>query len=81
MFFQKKTHKGLENIIQRLKLNAENNYRDATLQDLSELEQQFEELCAEGKLNAAQKTRYSGLISRFKTEFKGFTHKEQTAKW
>lgn len=81
MLFQKSTNKELEKILQRLKLNAENNYRDATLEDLGELEARFKELCDAGKMNEKQKTRYSGLISAYKTKLKGFTHKEQVAKW
>ena len=40
-FLQKQTHSQLEQIVTRLKLNASNNYRDATKEDLAELEKKY----------------------------------------
>lgn len=79
--FGKSTHKELETILLRLKLNAENNYRDATLEDLHELETRMNELKASGKIKEKQAAHYEELITGFKKEFKGFTHKEQKAGW
>ncbi len=79
--FQRETHKDLESILRRLRLNAENNYRDATLSDLEELATLFQDLDARGKLNSKQKAHYSSLIDHYRTQFKGFTHREQTANW
>ena len=47
-FLQKETHSQLEQIVTRLKLNASNNYRDATKEDLAELTKKYEELKAAG---------------------------------
>lgn len=80
-FLQKETHKELEPILFRMQMNAENNYRDATLSDLQELREHFEALSEAGKLNDKQKAYYSGLIDRYTIEFKGFTHKEQKTRW
>lgn len=79
--FQSHTHKELSKILNRMQMNAENNYRDATLSDLHELESRFHELDSEGKLNNKQKAHYSALIEHYKMEFRGFTHKEQRAGW
>lgn len=81
MFGFIKTHKVLEIIHQRLKMNAENNYRDATLQDLKELEDSFQKLKEINKLSKRQKEYYSSIIIRYKEEFKGFSHKDQIGKW
>ena len=80
-FLKKETHPELEPVLQRMRMNAENNYRDATLSDLAELKEHFSELSEQGRLNDKQKAYYSGLISRYTTEFKGFTHKEQKTRW
>ena len=69
MFGFIKTHKVLEIIHQRLKMNAENNYRDATLQDLKELEDSFQKLKEINKLSKRQKEYYSSIIIRYKEEF------------
>ena len=79
--FQKKTHPELELILQEMRMNAENNYRDATLENLRDLEEQFHLLEQAGKLNEKQQANYSELIEGYKQEFKGFTHREQIAKW
>lgn len=81
MLFKKTKHKALEEINFRLKMNAENNYRDATLSDLKELEELFTELKASNKTNDKQNEYYENLIKNYKEEFRGFTHKEQRAGW
>ena len=43
-FFKKETHSELEQILTRLHLNASNNYRDATKEDLEELKKRYAEL-------------------------------------
>ena len=79
--FKKETHKLLEPMLQTLRLNAENNYRDATLENLDDLEKKFNELKDAGKLNDKQISHYTELIANYRTELKGFTHKEQKAGW
>jgi len=76
-FFQSETHKDLEQILLRLKLNAENNYRDATKEDLAELEAKFNELHDAGKLSEKQITYYNGRIAIYKEKLKNFSHKAQ----
>lgn len=79
--FKRETHSLLEEINERLKLNASNNYRDATIDNLNELEVEFERLKAAGKLNEIQIRHYGDKIAGYKEEFKNFTHKAQKAGW
>ena len=54
-FLKKVTQRELEDINEQLRLNASNNYRDATLDNLKELETKYRELAEKGKLNKEQK--------------------------
>lgn len=74
------TNKHLEKINDILKLNASNNYRDSTLENLKELEDKFNELNLKKKLSSKQVKHYTELISNYKNEFKDFTHKAQNKK-
>ena len=55
--------------------------RDATLDNLKELETKYRELSEKGRLNKEQSEHYGKMIDDYKAEFKGFTHKEQKAGW
>ncbi len=79
--FRKVTQRELEEINEQLKLNASNNYRDATLDNLRELEAKYHELTEKGRLSEEQIGHYGKMIEAYKEEFKGFTHKEQKAGW
>lgn len=80
-FLKKVTQRELEDINEQLRLNASNNYRDATLDNLKELETKYRELSEKGRLNKEQSEQYGKMIDDYKAEFKGFTHKEQKAGW
>ena len=80
-FLKKVTQRELEDINEQLRLNASNNYRDATLDNLKELETKYRELSEKGRLNKEQSEHYGKMIDGYKAEFKGFTHKEQKAGW
>ncbi|MCR5466313.1 MAG: hypothetical protein K6F11_05695 [Lachnospiraceae bacterium] len=76
-FLKKETHSELEKIVTRLKLNASNNYRDATKEDLAELSERYEALKDAGKLNEKQITYYRSRIIEYTDKLKNFSHKTQ----
>ena len=76
-FFKRETHPDLEKILLRLRLNAENNYRDATKEDLEELKARYEELKVAGKLNQKQLDHYSEVITTYGVKLQNFSHKTQ----
>lgn len=78
---KKNTHKELEELVEVMKLNASNNYRDATVLNLKELAARYEELKEAGKLNEAQTEHYATLIEQYGASFKHFTHRDQKAGW
>ena len=67
----------MEAILKRLRLNAENNYRDATKEDLEELKARYEELKLAGKLNGKQIDHYSEVITTYGIKLQNFSHKTQ----
>ena len=72
---------GYDAIVQKIRMNMENNYKDAAQMNLKELEELLGQLEAKGKLNAKQKAYYTGEVETFKSRMKGFTHKDQKPTW
>lgn len=79
--FWSTTHKALEDILTRLKLNESNNYKDATQEDFKEYCEKFEELKAAGKLNKKQLAYYTEVTEYYGKKLVGFTHKDQKPYW
>ena len=71
----------LEAIVQRIRMNMENNYKDAAQLNLKEFEELFNELQENGKLNAKQKVYYEKELASFKERMQNFTHKDQKPYW
>ena len=80
-FLKSKRNNKLDTIINRIRMNMENNYKDAAQMNLKELEELLGQLEAKGKLNAKQKAYYTGEVETFKSRMKGFTHKDQKPTW
>ena len=71
----------LDSIIQRIEMNASNNYKDAAQSGLRELEDELKRLEDTGKLNDKQKKYYGERLASFKEQMKNFTHKDQKPTW
>ncbi len=71
----------LDAIIDRIELNAANNYKDEAQRALKELESRIEELVKEGSLSDKKAKEYSGIVTRYKEKMKGYTHKDQPTGW
>lgn len=71
----------LEAIVQRIRMNMENNYKDAAQLNLKEFEALFNELQENGKLNSKQKVYYEKELASFKERMQNFTHKDQKPYW
>ena len=74
-------NKRLEGIIESIRMNLSNNYKDAAQMDLKEFGEALEELSEAGKLSEMQKSYYEVILSEFKENMKNFTHKDQKAGW
>ncbi|MBQ6696002.1 MAG: hypothetical protein IJN16_04790 [Lachnospiraceae bacterium] len=80
-FLKSSRNKQLDGIVQKIRMNMENNYKDAAQMNLKELEELMAELEAAGKLNDKQRLYYEGELSSFKERMKNFTHKDQKPYW
>lgn len=74
-------NKQLDEIIQRIQMNASNNYKDAAQSGLKELETLLKELENADKLNDKQTIYYEEKLAEFKEQMKNFTHKDQKPTW
>ncbi len=80
-FLKSSRNKQLDGIVQKIRMNMENNYKDAAQMNLKELEELMAELEAAGKLNDKQRLYYEGELGSFKERMKNFTHKDQKPYW
>ena len=71
----------LETIVARIRMNMENNYKDAAQLNLAEFEKLFYELKDNGKLNDKQIKNYEAVLESLKIRMKNFTHKDQKPYW
>lgn len=74
-------NKQLDAIIQKIEMDASNNYKDAAQAGLRDLEKELRELEAAGKVSGKQKAYYEERLSAFQERMKNFTHKDQKATW
>ncbi len=81
MFGLGKTHPELEAAANKLRMNMQNNYKDAAQADFAALTEKFEKLKAAGKLSKRQLAYYEPVMDAFRGELKGYTHKDQNARW
>ena len=79
--FITKSEKQLDSILHRMKMNLSNNYKDNAQSNLQELEETYLKMKAEGILKKKTEERYGRLINDYKSQLKGYSHKEQTPYW
>lgn len=72
-------NKQLDEIIGRIQMNRENNYKDAAQLNMKEFEKMLKELEEAGKLSEKQKAYYEEQLADLKEKMKNFTHKDQKA--
>lgn len=83
LFFGKKINaaRQLDEILGRIQMNFENNYKDAAQLNLKEFETLLATLSEEGKLTERQKALYSDKLEELNGRMKNFTHKDQKPTW
>ncbi len=74
-------NKQLNAIIQKIEMNASNNYKDAAQAGLREFQETLRKLEAAGKLNGQQKSYYEERLAAFQEQMQKFTHKDQKPTW
>ncbi|HAH18664.1 hypothetical protein [uncultured Eubacterium sp.] len=71
-------HKELEEILDRIKMYMENNYKDSAKDAFAQLKDKFNMLKNSGKLKAAQEENYTEVIKELEKQFETYTHKVNT---
>ncbi len=80
-FFKRSTNKQLDSIVQKIRMNMENNYKDAAQMNLKEFEELLHTLEESGKLSEKQQLYYEKELASFQERMKNFTHKDQKPYW
>ncbi len=76
-----KKNEELEHLMERIRNNVENNYKDAAQEYLVEYEEKLKKLTQTGKLSQKQENYYRSRLQDLKNNMKGFTHKDQKPYW
>ncbi len=79
-FFRRKIPE-LDQIIQSIKMNMENNYKDNATNGYRQLSEVYTQYMKDGKLSDKQKSYYEPILTDLAKQLEGFTHKEQKAFW
>lgn len=74
-------NKQLDAVIQKIEMNASNNYKDAVQSGLREFQETLRELEEAGKVRGRQKDYYEERLAAFQEQMKAFTHKDQKPTW
>ncbi len=71
----------LDEKLERIRMNFENNYKDAAQLNLREFETLLSELERDGRLSGTQKVHYKRQLADFQARMQNFTHKDQKPTW
>lgn len=81
-FFKKNNkNKDLDAAINKIRMNMENNYKDAAQINLQEFEALLREFESSGRLNAEQTDYYEEQLAELQKRLKNFTHQDQKPYW
>lgn len=81
LFFHNKFQKQLNELLNRIQMNFENNYKDAAQMNLKEYEELLMEFINSNKIKGNSKQYYEDKLNYYKEQMKRFTHKDQKPKW
>ncbi len=79
--FKSKAEKELDDIIKTLEMNMSNNYKDNAQDNLKELENALNSMCASGLLKPKAADRYNAILADYREKMKGYSHKDQKPYW
>lgn len=79
--FRPKKNKVLEDALAAVRMNMENNYKDAAQADFKKLTAIFTELKVSGKLSRKQLIYYASEIESLTAKLDHYTHADQKTAW
>ena len=74
-------NKQLNELLNRIQMNFENNYKDAAQLNLKEYQEVLSELEESGKIKENSRQYYEDKLQYYQEQMKKFTHKDQKPKW
>ena len=74
-------NKQLNELLNRIQMNFENNYKDAAQLNLKEYQEVLSELEGSGKIKGNSRQYYEDELRYYQEQMKKFTHKDQKPKW
>ena len=66
----------LDQIIQSIRMNMENNYKDNATNGYHQLSEVYTQYMKDGKLSDKQKAYYEPILTDLAKQLEGFTHKD-----
>lgn len=75
-FNRKGKNKILNDLINSVKCNMENNYKDSAQSDFVEFKKSFLHMVDAGELSEKDKVYYAEVIAEYEKKLEHFTHKE-----
>lgn len=71
----------MDQLIQSVKMNMENNYKDCAQANFRQIQEMYCTLDEQNKLSERQRAYYEPILTDLAKRLEGFTHKEQKAFW
>ena len=81
LFFKSKEENQLDLLIQKIKMNIQNNYKDTALQDVAKFEETLKFLVENKKIKDYKAEDYTEILDEFKEKLKGVSNSEQKPYW
>lgn len=79
--FRQGNNKQLNELLKRIQMNFENNYKDAAQLNLKEYKELLSELEESGKIKENSRQYYEDKLQYYQEQMEKFTHKDQKPKW
>lgn len=73
--------KELDEIIQRIEVNMQNNYKDNAQAAFKEFEETLTAMKNDSKTKQSVIRKYDGILDSYREKMKGYTHKDQKPYW
>ena len=81
LFFKSKEENQLDLLIEKIKMNISNNYKDTALQDVQKFEDTLKMLVETKKIKDYKAEDYTEILDEFKEKLKGVSNSEQKPYW
>ena len=81
LFFKSKEENQLDLLIEKIKMNLSNNYKDTALQDVAKFEETLKFLVENKKIKDYKAEDYTEILDEFKEKLKGVSNSEQKPYW